>query len=236
MMTAGKNRLNRKARAREFNRIGGSNTNGRMLNPNHRMKLRICHSDSDLIDGTIINMTFDYDKIQTMVYKTFDTTRNLQYYNDIEQQWKPFPSTLNGSMGRYKRGHIPLPIRIPEQYLKEEYPVAGHSQLRKCIDKFVNVGYIYESDETIVIMKETIHELVHEFQRDHKYHNNPTMDTLDQTSAKIASTDQMKQWVLQQANGSYKIQSVILRFVGALDHIVQSIQYILQSKRTIRTK
>jgi hypothetical protein len=233
-MTANQNRKNRKARERQFHRIGGSNTNGRMLNPNHRMKLRICHSDSDLIEGTIINTKFNYENIQKIVNQTFDTTRNLQYYHDTEQQWKNFPPALNRSMGRYKRGHLPLSIRIPEQYFDENRV----TQARRSFDKYLRVGYDYESDETIRIMKDAIHELIETFQKEHRHDHLPHLNTVHTdpyntvpTSTSPSTIEQIQQWVLQQANESHHIQSVLLRYVGALDHIVQLIYY-----KTVRTE
>jgi hypothetical protein len=130
--TANMNRKNRKRKALQAKRLGGSASGGRTLNSNYILRLQICHSDSDIVlenrkltghsssIPTMKTMPYDYKQIHKVIQKTFDTTYNLQYYHEIQHVWKAFPTNSMNGMGRYKRGHVPLNVRILDQYIAEE--------------------------------------------------------------------------------------------------------------------
>ena len=92
---------------------------------NDEVKLQICYSDYDLdfdkdfIDSDIEDMTFarvrfDMLDIKETVEEIFDDSRNMEYYDDYKQQWKPFRDLQN--MQQYRGGKHVLKVRVPDHY------------------------------------------------------------------------------------------------------------------------
>lgn len=179
--------------------------------------LQLCHSEVDLTllphDLFYTRAKFTLSDIQDKVREVFDTYYNMEYYENYT--WKPLRTLYD--IEQYKGGKIPCKIRIPDVYDDTPLP---EGYLDDVTDVNDYEKQVYNTDTYIGT---TIKELVDIIKLDGYQRSNMKQLTLQHKQDKIEINT--KQWVLQYADNHPPIQSMILRNVGALDHIVEMIHY-----------
>jgi hypothetical protein len=212
---------------------GGGNSGG------NQVKLQICHSDYDIDpepedyddedeDMLFTKARFDMKDIQKKVEEVFDSSKNLEYYEN--NAWKPLRDL--GNLQKYKGGKVPLKVRVPELY--DDQKMDGDDEDDDEGYKY-NEGdddeddYSYDRDaeddfgggSRTSVMEDTIVDLVSTLKALGFERSDVKPLTLRQGGKEVAT----KEWVLQQAEKNPSLETVLLGHVGALDHVVQCLHY-----------
>jgi hypothetical protein len=186
-------------------------------NVQNNVKLQICHNETDLIldpdDLFFTNSKFDVEHIKRAVEEVFDTSKEIEYFED--QTWKPLRDLTD--ILEYRGGRIPLKIRVPECYDETPLP-EGY------MDDPVNLD---ETDEEEGYWGDMIQALIKDLKASGYYRSDVKRDSMENAEHEIRTVD----WVLQRAAENPKLQSMLLGNVGALDHLVEYLNYDFVWKR-----
>jgi hypothetical protein len=182
-------------------------------NVQNMVKLQICHNETDLIleqepDELFLTISkFDVDHIKRHVEEVCDTSKAIEYFED--QTWKPLRDLTD--ILEYRGGRIPLKIRVPECYDETPLP-EGY------MDDSVHLD---ETEEEEGYWGDLIQALITALKASGYTRSEVKRDTMENSVHEIRTVD----WVLQRAEEDPKLQSMLLGNVGALDHLVEYLNY-----------
>jgi hypothetical protein len=167
--------------------------------------LQMCHCENDLViepdDLFFTKAKFALGDIKDKCEEIFETSDTMEYFE--EATWKPLRTLKD--IEKYKGGKIPLKIRIPDCYDDTPLPPGYLNDIVS--DEEEDNGYIGD----------TIKGLVAALKVSGYTRSNIKQFTVENAHHDILTRD----WLLERAEHDQKLKSILLGYVGALDHIVE---------------
>ena len=164
---------------------------------------------------------FDLKDIREKVEEAFGSSKELEYYDDGVEEWKPLKD-LN-ALQKFKGMKQALPVRVPSMYdegaNEEEYDPDEEEYGNDDEEDLYGGGEGTRKNK----MESNIRELVVILKDTGYVRSDGKQFTLKSTADN--SEISTKEWVLSQVQDDDSLESLLLGNVGALDHIVQCLHY-----------